>query len=55
MESFWSFIYADLIQHPLIFSLVVIIVVQVQALKKEVRVLYRDFLNHIKEHAKGEL
>jgi len=55
MESFWGYVMKDLIGHPVILALVILILVQLQELKKEVRILYRDFCEHLKNHAKGEL
>ena len=55
METFWSFLMKDLIQHPLILALVILILFQLQELKKEVRILYRDFCEHLKDHARKDV
>ncbi len=55
MESFWTFITADFAQHPIVLSLVVVMVVQLRDLKKDVKALFRYYDEHLKNHAKGDV
>lgn len=55
MNGFWTFVMNDLVQHPLIFGMVVVIIVQLRDLKKDVQDICKDFKEHLKDHAKKEV